>query len=140
MNIFSARLGRLAIFGLVLMVLFTPALASAQLSPTNPAFQVVPDCGLGELCGYCDLITLSVNIIQFLVYFSVFVAVVMIIYAGFLLLVGGSKEGERTKAKKVLYAAVIGLLITLTAWLIINLIMTVFLNASFNIWTLPGCP
>ena len=99
--------------------------------------QIVPDC---DLCGFCDLLTLGQNVMNFLVFFAVVVAILMIVYAGFLYLSSATNINQVSKAKKVLGAAIIGLILTLAAWLIVNLIMPQLLDTSFGSpWTLPGC-
>lgn len=115
--------------------------------------QIVPQCdsdndpsnGLDGICNFCDLLVLAENIINFLVYFAVFVAVLMFVYAGFLYLTAGGSSGQITKAHNVFRATILGFVLTLAAWLIIDLVVTAFLSNDLKTalggsWgSLPGC-
>lgn len=129
------------IFMVVFVLLFSPFLALAQ-----PSFvgDVAPDCDVtGGMCGYCDLMRLAQRVIEFLIFFAIVVAILMIIYAGFLYVGAAGNPGQVTKAHSVLRAAVFGLVIVLASYLIINLILMIFGVATTigtDPWNLPGCP
>lgn len=124
-------------FLLILFVFLIPVTLFAQPGVDS---QIVPDCGASGMCGYCDLLTLAQNIMNFLVFIAVIISVLLFVHAGFLLLTGGSSEAKRTQAKKIFFAVVLGLILTLAAWLIVDAIMAAFLNQSIgDRWTLPGC-
>ncbi|KKU80015.1 MAG: hypothetical protein UY05_C0016G0002 [Candidatus Peregrinibacteria bacterium GW2011_GWA2_47_7] len=57
-----------------------------------------------------------VNIINFVLSFLGLLAVIMIIYGGFLYVTAGGVEEQSTKGKKSLQYAVIGILIVLMSW------------------------
>ena len=141
MNLFRFQLGKISLTILFIAIFFAPSLALAQPGVTE---QIVPEnctsyAGDPTRCGFCDLVTLAQGVMNFLVFAATMVAVLMFVWAGVLLVTGGSVEGKRTQAKKIFYAAIIGLVITLASWLIVNLLMTAFLQTSFSIWTLPSC-
>ena len=94
------------------------------------------------MCGFCDLLVLGQSIMNFLVFFAVLISVLFFVFAGFLLVTGGANESTRSRAKKIFFNVVIGLLVTLAAWLIVNVIMMTFLDTGTitSPWTLPGCP
>lgn len=125
----------------------TPVTALAQ---PNFAGQIVPNCVGGNglpltACGFCNLVDLAENIIQFLVFFAVVVAILMIIYAGFLYLTAAADPGQAARAKRVFWVTILGLTLTLAAWLIVDVIMTTFLSGNIlrdlsgNWADLPGC-
>lgn len=89
--------------------------------------QIVP-CGTSTTapCGYCDLFTLAQNIMNFLVYIAVFVAVLLFVYAGFKLITSGGNQAALTQAKGIFTSVVIGLVITLGSWLIVDTVMKTF--------------
>ncbi len=79
-------------------------------------FTIFPvDTGLGT----ADLKDTVVNIIQWLLGVLALVAVTLIIYGGFVWLTAAGNEEKIEKAKKVISAAVIGLIIVLLAWAIV---------------------
>lgn len=107
--------------------------------------QIVPSCGDDNRCGYCDLLQLGENIIVFIIRFAVIIAVLMIVYAGFLFLTAGGSAPQISRARSVLVKTIIGLVITLAAWLIVDLVVTAFLSPDIlddlgGSWgNLPGC-
>lgn len=92
------------------------SMAQAALVPCGP--------GVGHECAWCDLMTLGKNIIDFIVYYLVFpITAVMIVVGGLFVMTAGGSESRFSKGKEIATAAVIGLLIALTSWIIINTIM-----------------
>jgi len=96
-----------AVFSLLLL----PAVASA-LTLTPPGNSI--DTGTTE-----DLSELVVRVIQYLLGFLGLIAVIMIIIGGFRWMTAGGNEEKIESAKKVISAAVIGLVIVLIAWAIV---------------------
>lgn len=75
-------------------------------------------------CTFCDLLRLVQNIIGFLRNLGIALAVLFIAWGGFLLLISGESEERRVKGKETLKAAVIGVIIILSSWIIINTVLT----------------
>ena len=69
--------------------------------------------------GTADLKDTVINIIQWVLGILALVAVVMIIIGGFQWMTAAGNEERIEKAKKVISAAVIGLIIVLLAWAIV---------------------
>ena len=124
MKKFALTLGALAV-----MALPTVALAQATtFSVENIGGQV----GLGT----ADLKTTVINIIQWVLGILALVAVIMIIIAGFQWMTAAGNEEKVEKAKKVISAAVIGLIIVLLAWAIVIFVA----NTTANVTTAPVVP
>jgi hypothetical protein len=131
------------IFFFILAILITPVASLQAVSFTGP----IVECGidvnknneidLSEQCGICDLIGLANNIIQFAIYLAVTVATIMFIVAGMKYLTAGGDPSKISSAHKIFWNVIIGLILVLTAWLIIELIMTTFLDAKFGFWNKP---
>lgn len=142
---FLSTSGRIAAVFLVVLFVTAPFVASAA-GLFGP---IVPQCGTvkgaTQMCGFCDFVTLAQNIMNFIVAFSVMVGTLMIVYAGFLYVTAFSNPGQVSKAHRVFTTVIIGLVIVLASWLIVNVIMTTFLNGNIltqlgNSWgNLPGC-
>lgn len=102
-----------------LIFLISPSLVLAE--------GIVPDCG-GNPCTYTDFIGpdgLVDNFINFIVFdLATPVAVVAILFAGLMYVFGATDPGKRSTAKKILWSAVIGLAIALSAYLIVQLLIT----------------
>lgn len=99
------------------------------LSCTGNYNDVVPtgveDGGVTEVCdNLCDMLSTGQNIVDFVITIVVFVGVpAMIAFAGVLLLISGFAGGDsekRSKAKDIIISTVVGLLITLGAYVILS--------------------
>jgi len=73
------------------------------------------------------VLTMVVDLLSFLVGFSALVAVIMIIYAGFLFITAGGDPDKISTGSKTLTAAIVGLVIVFLAKTIITFIITEFL-------------
>jgi hypothetical protein len=100
--------------------------------PTYAAGGLVP-CD-GPDCDLSDLIRMGNNIIRFLVYIGVFIGVVMIAWGGFNLVLSQGNESAMEKAKSRIWNVVIGLLIVLLSWLIVDTVLNVLTGDGFGKW------
>lgn len=75
-------------------------------------------------CGWNEISFLAQNILQALIYIGLFAAGCMVAYAGWLLLSKGGSNEARTKAKKIFKNIVLGLILLLGAYFIVDLILT----------------
>ena len=105
---------------LTLVVLLGPVVVQAQLVPCN-----------GPDCGFDDLILLAQRIINFLI-FSVAapLAAISFAVAGFLYMTAKGNEAQHSKAKSIFVYVFIGFVIALSAWLIVNFIVTSLVNPA----------
>ncbi len=115
---------------LLVVILF--ALPLAAQAGGIPFFgPIVPDAINRCAAGWGMLITVINNIISFLITLAiVFVAPLMIAWSGFLLVVSQGDSGKRTEARKILTNTVVGIVIALAGWLIVDAIMAVLYNPS----------
>jgi hypothetical protein len=70
-------------------------------------------------CGFSHLVLVGQHVIYNLVMISTLLAVVVFIYAGFLLMTSGGNSGKKDEAKKMLMKVLWGYLWILVAWLLI---------------------
>jgi hypothetical protein len=106
--------------------LCTTALVSAADAGTVTS---LVQCGrIGEhACGYNDLIVGLQTAIDFVIkYVIIPLMVLVILRAGVLLVISGDKASAKTQAKKALQKAFIGLFFILTAWLIVDSLISFF--------------
>lgn len=84
---------------------------------------IIPECPNGP-CGFNELMQLINNVIKFLLFtIATPLAALGIVYAGWLYLSAGGSTENTTKAKKILTNIIIGYVIALAAWLIVNTIL-----------------
>jgi len=108
-------------FWTVACLVLTPTVAGA-ISYINPS----------ESLGYAsaDLQETVIRVVQWALGLLALVAVIMIILGGFQWMTAGGNEERVEKAKKLISAAVIGLIIVLLAWAIVIFVVGVTTNAS----------
>lgn len=107
--------------GLITVALLVPFAASA-LSVED----IGPTLGLGT----ADLKDTVINIIQWVLGLLGLIAVIMILYGGFMWMTAGGNEEKVASAKKIISAAVIGLIIILLAWAIVIFVANTTANVS----------
>lgn len=107
------------------VILFLPVISYAQLNQHEIGY--IPDFGLG---GDASIEEIVGNIIQLFLGFLGFVALVIIIVAGFKWMTSGGNEEKISKAKKMLVAGIIGLAIILASYIITVFLMRTFLGIT----------
>ncbi|MEK7120518.1 MAG: hypothetical protein AAB840_00315 [Patescibacteria group bacterium] len=112
-------------------VLFLPVLTFAVGEGGEGLLE--PDCdGVEIQCTFGQFFRFVQDIIEFLIfYLSIPVAVLLVIWAGWLYLTTGIVD-KKSKAKDILWAVFIGFAIMLSAWLIIDFILGVFLSETYR--------
>ncbi len=68
--------------------------------------------------------TAAMSLVKLLMTFLGIIAVVIMLYGGFLWMTAAGNEDKVDQAKKLIMAAVIGLIVILSAYLIINFVVT----------------
>jgi hypothetical protein len=96
---------------------------------------VDPTTGIPTGAGYGCVLLVIQQLFHFLMYFGVLAAVAFIAYAGFLLITNPANPGNVTKGRTIMIDAVIGLVIVLAAWLIVNTLFTVLTNGTLTSYT-----
>ena len=86
-----------------------------------------------EECGFNDIVQLGINIVDFLVGFSILLAVIGFIVAGFKIMTAGPDPGQMSDGKKLLRNIAIGFFFVLAAWLIVNTITSVLFQEGFSL-------
>lgn len=114
--------------------------SSTTTSTTTPKEEekekgIVPRCNVGPIdqatgnyinaCDFNYFMRLINNIIKFLLFvIATPLVALIIVYVAYLFLTAGGSAGQTEKAKHILFNVVIGYVIALSAWLIINTIMS----------------
>jgi hypothetical protein len=74
--------------------------------------------------GWGGLILTIGNLVQFAIALGILITVLMAAYAGFLWVLNPTNPENRSKGRSILINAIIGLVLTLAAWLIVNTVLT----------------
>jgi hypothetical protein len=115
----------------VLPVLYVLAGAALLLIPAVAYAQGLVPC-TGIECNLCNVGELMQNVIDYtIVGLAIPLAAAMFAYAGVLYVTAGANLHRIAKAHKIFKNVLIGFLIAISGWLVINTIMTVMFNKSF---------
>lgn len=107
--------------GVFLVISALPLAVSAQIVPCN-----------GPDCSWSSLIELAKRILDFMITISIIIAALMFAYAGWLFFSDSGNSSNVQQGKKVFGAVVIGLVIVLTAWLVVNTIIDVLTGKGLD--------
>jgi len=126
------RVISIGILVFVIMSVFVPYIASArELFYIWGGTTCAPGTeGPTDPCGLCDALIVGRNIIEDMFKVAFILATIFIAYGGFRLMTAGGNEKNVTTAKSIIQSAVVGLLIALVAWLLINTIITSLANGN----------
>lgn len=117
----------------VLLIVLTLIPSIAFAAATSFFGPLVPCGGKDQaMCQACDLVTLAGNLINFMIAVAVVGAALMFAYAGFLYVTASATPENLNSAKKIFWNVFIGLIFILSAWLIVNLVLTVLTGKSFS--------
>ena len=120
----------LFIFVLAVISLAMPLAAQAGIPFFGP---IIPQEANQAVCpaSWGMVLTVINNVISFAITIAiVFVAPLMIGYAGFLMVVNPTSAGDVQKAKTILWNTVIGIVIALAGWIIVAAIMAALYNSG----------
>jgi hypothetical protein len=98
---------------------------------------IIPSGNLQQCAiGWQGMVIVINNLIAFGITMVILVvAPLMLAYAGFLLVVNPFNAGAKEQAKSMLMNVVVGLVIALVAWLLVNAILTALTSKGINDWT-----
>lgn len=114
----------IVMFSLVLLIMVTPLYASAAIVPCDGARTQDEPAQIGGGCDFTDIIELIRKIITFLLFsFAVPLAAISFAIAGVMILTAGGNENQVTQAKEIFWNVLIGLIVALAAWLVVNAIL-----------------
>lgn len=79
-----------------------------------------------------DAIQIVINIINVFLSFLALIFIALIIYGGFLWMTARGNDDQVTTAKKTLYQAIIGLVVIISAYVIINIVINILTKQIFK--------
>ncbi len=94
-------------------------------------------------CNFCDALIATQNVIMFLFEIAIPIAVAMIAYGAIRMMISAGSEEQVRNARHIMTSAVIGLVIALSAWVIVNTVVHVLArnvgDIDFRIWNRISC-
>ncbi len=104
------------IFVFVTFIICIPFLMNAQ--------GIVP-CGNGnDECEVSDIVALAKNLMDWFILISVVVAALLFLNAGVLYIMSPSNPSNIARAHRLFLSTLVGMVVVLCSWMIINLVMT----------------
>lgn len=128
------------------LLFFVPVAVQAQsgIPLFDPEWQLVPDaheldesCPVGAPLGFGGVLQLVQNGMNAAISLGILICVLVIVFAGFLWILTPTNPESHSQAKKVLTNAVIGFVIILSAWLIVDFVMKLLYDGettNFGPW------
>ncbi|MFH2136575.1 MAG: hypothetical protein ABII19_03030 [Patescibacteria group bacterium] len=114
-------------FCLTILSLLTPVLVSAQTNDIL-GLNVINNANIGLQAS--DPRAVAARIINVALGFLGIIAVVIVLYGGFMWMTAAGNEERISKAKQILSAGVIGLVIIVMAWAIASYVVTTLMNVT----------
>ncbi len=112
------------------LILLLPLSAEAQFGP------IIPEACRTCACGFAGVLAIIQNVVNFMIAIAIMFATIIMVWAGGLYVLSATNPESRSTANKMLINAAVGLLIVLSAWLIVDFVMkTLYKNDSeFGPW------
>jgi len=103
-------------------------IAPLSVLAANITAPIVPQgtCPLG----YGAFFKVIQNLVNDSIIFASFIAVILIAYAGFLFVTNSASPDNLAKGRKILMSTVIGFIIVISAWLIVNEFISIFTTGN----------
>jgi len=108
-----------------LLIVFVPVFAFAQQASAATDASNLLGIGYAQNIGLsnADPRTASISLIRLIMTFLGIIAVVIMLYGGFIWMTAAGNEDKVETAKKLIVAGIIGLIIILAAFLIVNFVV-----------------
>jgi len=131
------------IFSFLTLLFFisVPYVASAQLPNLIVCGQSNEQGIVENPCKVCHLYILADRIIDFTLMLIIPLAGLMVAWGGMQYILSRGNPGGISSAQKIIWNGVKGFVISLSAWLIINTLISVLSNGTLTNWgQFPSCP
>ena len=117
LNIFMKKLSQtISRLTAPLWLIVAPIIAKADLIDPSDRPSDIPNA--------VDIRVVVVRILNYVLSFVGLIAVALMIYAGFLYLTSGGNDENSGKAKKLIFQVIMGIIIILLSWVIVNTIIS----------------
>lgn len=126
------------LLGVVSTATFLPMVAKAQsaIPLFDRNWQLVPEACQSCPCGMGGILQLIQSVMNVAISFGLVIFVLVIVVAGFSLLLTPTNPGGRMKARMIITNAMVGFVITISAWLIVDFVMKLIYDGdtTFGPW------
>lgn len=130
---YNTSMNRASVLTIVFAVLFSlvPSFAYAQGMPLlSSGWSLVPEACRSCPCGFAGVMGTAQNLLNAAISVGILFAIIIIAWAGFILVMSPFNAEGKSQARGMLINAAIGLLIVLSAWLIVDFVMKVLYSGE----------
>ena len=120
------------IFSIAIFTVWASVIALPVQAATCNSGRILPDCACSGNCTANDFIIMFVNIAQLLLSVVGLVALLFFISGGFTWIMSGGNSERVSSGRSKMTNAVIGLVIVIAAWAIMNTVYYVFAQSNSN--------
>ena len=117
---------------LSLFITATPVYAASRFPLFDIGSPIVPQQCKSCPCGVGGALEFVQNLMNVGISIGILMFLFVIVYAGFLFIMTATNPEGHSQAKKLIFNAVIGFVIVLAAWLIVDFIMKIIYNGGAN--------
>ncbi len=96
-------------------------------------------CHEGGKCSFCELMAMVNSIVEWVIIIGTLCTVLILAYAGFLLIVSRGDASALAKGKKIFFQCIIGILIMLASWTIVDTGIKLFAGGELGMWNEVQC-
>ncbi len=93
----------------------------------------------GPDCNFCTFFAMVNGVIAWIISIMTLVAVFVLVFAGFRLVTSGGDPGALQKAKEMITNVLIGFVIMLAAWVIVDTIIKTLTGSDYGVWEPVTC-
>lgn len=93
---------------------------------------ILPACAENGDCSLCDVVGVFINFAALIVEWLGLLAVLLFIIGGIFIIMGGANAEWVKRGRQILVGTIIGSVLVVSGWLIVNFTLAALLNADFN--------
>ena len=121
------------------LVLFFTAAVSLLQTSTVLAAEGLVTCTGGDECNFCSFVSMVNGLIEWLIIIAVTLTVLLLAFAGFRLVTSAGDAAALEQAKKIFVSSIIGILIMLAGWTIVDTFLKVAAGGDLGVWNAVEC-
>lgn len=122
------------------LVSASPALAQGFIWKGTGGGTPETACNVKGPCDFCDALIATQNVIKFLFEIAIPITVAMIAYGAIRMMISAASEEQVRNARHIMTSAVVGLVIALSAWVIVNTVLHLLAkDATVAVWSEITC-
>lgn len=96
-------------------------------------------CQDGGACNFCHLMSMVNDLVEWVIIVGTMFTVLILAYAGFLLIVSQGDARALAKGKKIFFQCLIGILIMLAAWTLVDTTIKMVAGGELGMWNEVQC-